>query len=187
MASSTQKNLRRQNSADNHIVVGIDPASTHIAFVTLYKEHFRVTVSKNLGKSGPEACHNARLLTLETIGETIKWVKKINGKELHLPIHCFYELPVVGRGGVRSTMVQCFTSGSVQATLYERQCPTYPVNVSSWKKAVVGKGNADKGEVAEYLRLRWGALYQTASGNQDVYDASAIALYGRQFLKQRMA
>ena len=187
MVSSTPKNFSHQNSNNSHVVIGIDPASTHIAFVTLYKEHFRVTVSKNLGKSGPEACHNARLLTIETIGETKKWVNKINGGELDLPIHCFYELPVLGRGGVRSTMVQCFTSGAVQATLYERQCPTYPVNVSSWKKAVVGKGNADKREVGEYLRLRWDALYQSASGNQDVYVASAIALYGRQFLEQRVA
>ena len=187
MASATPKNSNHQHSTSPHVVIGIDPASTHIAFVTLYKEHFRVTVSKNLGKSGPEACHNARLLTIETIGETKKWVNKINGGELDLPIHCFYELPVLGRGGVRSTMVQCFTSGAVQATLYERQCPTYPVNVSSWKKSVIGKGNADKGEVAEHLRLRWNALYQSASGNQDVYDASAIALYGRQFLEQRVA
>jgi Holliday junction resolvasome RuvABC endonuclease subunit len=40
--------------------------------------------------------------------------------------------------------VQCFTSGAVQGALHERKCKTYPVNVSSWKKAVVGKGNADK-------------------------------------------
>lgn len=187
MANATPKNFSHQHSNNSHVVIGIDPASTHIAFVSLYKEHFSVTVSKNLGKSGPEACHNARLLTLETISETKKWLCKINGQELNLPIHCFYELPVLGRGGVRSTMVQCFTSGAVQATLYERGCPTYPVNVSSWKKTVVGKGNADKGEVAEHLRLGWNALYKSACGNQDVYDASAIALYGRQILKQGMA
>ena len=179
--------LCHQNSNDSDIIIGIDPASTHIAYVILYQDKFRVIVSKNLGKSGPEACYNARLLTLKTIEETTKWVYQINKKEKHLPIHCFYELPVLGRGGVRSTMVQCFTSGSVQATLYERQCPTYPVNVSSWKKAVVGRGNADKGQVAEFLRLQWNALYQSASGNQDVYDAASIAIYGRQFLKQRMA
>lgn len=187
MASATPQNFAHQNSSNSNVVIGIDPASTHIAFVILYKEHFRVTVSKNLGKSGPEACHNARLLTLQTIDETKAWISKIDKTKTNLPIHCFYELPVLGRGGVRSTMVQCFTSGSVQATLYERQCPTYPVNVSTWKKTVLGKGNADKREVGEYLRFRWDALYQSASGNQDVYDASAIALYGRQFLEQRVA
>jgi len=184
MGDSTLKFFRHQNSSQNHVVVGIDPASTHIAFVILYKEHFRVKVSKNLGKSGPQACHNARLLTLEMIDETKAWLNK---KDSELPIHCFYELPVLGRGGVRSTMVQCFTSGAVQAALHERECPTYPVNVSTWKKAVVGKGNADKVQVAEHLRHRWNALYSSASGNQDVYDASSIAIYGRQFLEQRMA
>lgn len=181
MVSSTPKISKRPNSHKTPIILGIDASSTHIAFVALHGNEFHVTVSKNLGKSGPESCHQARLLTLKTIGELNKWASNAN------EIHAFYELPVLGRGGFRSTIVQCFTSGAVQGALYERQCPTYPVNVSSWKKAVVGRGNADKGQVAEFLRLRWNTLYCSASGNQDVYDASCIALYGRQFLESRVA
>jgi len=181
MVSSTQKNRRHAHSKKSTLILGIDPASTHIAFVALYGNEYRVTVSKNLGKSGPEACHNARELTIKTIGELHQWA----GNEI--TIHAFYELPILGRGGFTSTTVQCFTSGAVQGVLYERKCKTYPVNVSSWKKAVVGRGNADKGQVAEYLRLGWNSLYCSASGNQDVYDATCIALYGRQFLESQMA
>jgi len=182
MVSSSQKLKRHTHSTVKPIVVlGIDPAATHIAYVALHGNEFRVTVSKNLGKSGPEACHNARELTIKTIGEIKQWAGNT------VDIHAFYELPVLGRGGFRSTMVQCFTSGAVQGVLHERKCKTQPVNVSSWKKAVVGKGNADKGQVAEFLRLHWHTLYCSASGNQDVYDATAIALYGRQFLESQMA
>ena len=180
MADRSRKKGVHRNSRKPLVILGIDPASTHIAFVCLWGNKFRVTVTKNLGKSGPEACHGVRDLTLKVIGEIKEWV----GNEAE--IHAFYELPLMGRGGFTSTSVQCFTSGAMQGVLHERECKTYKVNVSSWKKAVVGKGNADKEQVAEFLRLRWNALYESASGNQDVYDASCIALYGRQFLESQM-
>jgi len=166
---------------DNNIVIGIDPSATHIAFVIFYpNETWEVVAAKKLGKSGPESCCQARLLTLATIDKARKtWKDGI--------VHCFYELPVLGRGGFRSTIVQCFTSGAVQGAIHERECSSYTVNVSSWKKAVVGKGNADKSQVAEFLRLRWNALYTAAEGNQDIYDATAIALYGRQILAKGVA
>jgi hypothetical protein len=160
--------------------MGIDASATHIAFVSLLGNEFSVTVSKNLGKSGPEACYNARVLTHETLDTVKKWAGD------SAIVHAFYELPVLGRGGFRSTAVQCFTSGSVQGVLHERKCKTYPVNVSSWKKQVVGRGNADKGQVGEYLRCGWPSIHRAAHGNQDVYDASCIAIYGRQLLESRM-
>lgn len=182
MDNTARKNLR----PDDSIVIGIDPSATHIAYLSLYPdETWDIVVSTKLGKSGPEACYNARNLTLETIDRTRESAIRRFGTSL--PIHCFYELPVLGRGGFRSTMVQCFTSGAVQGAIHERQCSAHAVNVSSWKKAVVGRGNADKGQVAEHLRLRWNAVYSVAKGNQDIYDASAIALYGRQFLASGMA
>ena len=163
-----------------NVVIGIDPASTHMAFVAIHGDDFLVRVNKKLGKSGPEACHNAQVMTKEVIVECQEYFGEKN-------LVAFYELPVLGRGGFRSTIVQCFTSGAVQATLYDFGIQTHTANVSSWKKAVVGRGNADKGQVAESLRLRWPALYTASAGNQDAYDASCIALFGRQLLGQEMA
>lgn len=167
-------------NAQSDVVLGIDPASTHIAFVAIHGDDFLVRVNKKLGKSGPEACHNAQVMTKEVLLECQEYFGEKN-------IVAFYELPVLGRGGFRSTIVQCFTSGAVQATLYEYGIQTHSANVSSWKKAVVGRGNADKGQVAQSLRLRWSALYDAAGGNQDAYDASCIALFGRQLLGQELA
>lgn len=163
-----------------NVVLGIDPASTHIAFVAIHGDDFLVRVAKKLGKSGPEACHNAQTMTKEVLLECQEYFGE---KE----IVAFYELPVLGRGGFRSTIVQCFTSGAVQATLHEFGIQAHTANVSSWKKAVVGRGNADKGQVAQSLRLRWPALYTAADGNQDAYDAASIAIFGRQLLGQELA
>ena len=146
------------------VILGIDPASTKIALVALSEDGKYMSLSNaKLGKSGGEACYNATTVT----------------KKLGKISFAFIESPVVGRGGVRSTMVQCFTSGAIQAVLYEYGIPTQAANVSSWKKSVIGKGNATKEEVAEHLRYRWSALHKSANGNQDLVDASCIALYGQ--------
>ena len=154
------------------VILGIDPASTKIALVALSEDGKYMSLSNaKLGKSGGEACYNATTVTKKFLEEVQKKLGKIS--------FAFIESPVVGRGGVRSTMVQCFTSGAIQAVLYEYGIPTQAANVSSWKKSVIGKGNATKEEVAEHLRYRWSALHKSANGNQDLVDASCIALYGQ--------
>ena len=57
------------------------------------------------------------------------------------------------------------------------------VEVSTWKKAAVGKGNATKSEVAAYLAEHWRLAYDGAklpSGkySQDLIDSACIAQYG---------
>ena len=60
-----------------------------------------------------------------------------------------------------------------------------PVNVSTWKKQTIGKGNADKGLIRE-----WATRYVLTPGGidplpkeQDLYDAAAIAAFARQNLR----
>jgi Holliday junction resolvasome RuvABC endonuclease subunit len=52
------------------------------------------------------------------------------------------------------------------------------VNVMSWKKDVVGKGNATKDEVTEWLRVHHPGYHAQCRGNQNLVDATCIALYG---------
>jgi Holliday junction resolvasome RuvABC endonuclease subunit len=159
---------------DNIVVIGIDPASTKVAFVGMSLENnnqFVVKRHKKLGKSGGEACSNGRKVTLDFVNQ----LKDGFGPS---KIFAFIESPIVGRGGVRTTMVQCFTSGAIQGALHEQRIPTQAVNVSSWKKQVVGYGRASKEDVAEHLRLRWNDIFTKAEGDQDIYDAACIALFG---------
>ncbi len=153
------------------IVLGIDASASKVAFVGMFGDDFFVRDYKKLGKSGAEACSAARAKTL------MAWVEAKKRWPGH-PIAAFIESPIVGRGGIRSTIVQAYTSGSVQGTLYGLEVPVGLVNVSSWKKHVVGNGRASKSEVASFVELRWPSIHEEAAGSQDVADAACIAYYG---------
>lgn len=51
--------------------------------------------------------------------------------------------------------------------------------VSSWKQETVGKGNADKPSVAEWLLTAHPSYSAQCGGDQNLVDAVCIALYGR--------
>ena len=123
---------------DDSLVIGIDPASAKLAIVALHKEEFAYRTYAKLGPSGGPACHNAA----RAVGRFVQTSIPASWKSGRLL--AFIESPVVGRGGVRSTMVQCFTSGAVQGVLYGLGFHTQIANVSSWKKRVVGKGKDRK-------------------------------------------
>lgn len=159
---------------DDFVSLGIDPASSKIAFVAVVgDEEYKTAYYKRLGTSGGHACSSAW-------HTTNLFLAVVHMTWPGLPIYAYVESPVVGRAGVRSTMVQAFTSGAVQAALYDAGCDPQGANVSSWKKAVIGKGNATKDDVADWLQLRRPDLFRAAGGNQDVVDAACIALYGQQ-------
>jgi len=179
------------------VVIGIDPASKRLAFVARgvaapghgdsneYLAYKAVKLSK---KSGPEACANGAKVTRHFI-EAV-WAKWPECKPRHhdkedrtnrddkLPVVAYVESPVVGRGGVRSTMAQAFTSGAVQATLHEAGIEVRMANVSHWKKVVVGMGNAVKADVHAMIARRWPHFSERAGTDDDLNDAAAIALYG---------
>lgn len=160
------------------LVIGVDPAASKAAFVALYGNEFVMRSAQRLGKSGGQACFKATH-AIESFVLALPW--NVDHK------FAYIEAPVVGRGGVRTTMVQCFTSGAIQGALHGLGFTTEIANVSSWKKRVVGKGNATKEQVAEHLRLRWPALYSAANGDQDLVDASCIAIFGSELAKSRLA
>lgn len=163
---------------DEPLIIGVDPASTKMAVVALYGDEFIIKAVTKLGKSGGNACYNAQR-AISSFVEALPWDTESK--------HAYIESPIVGRGGVRTTMVQCFTSGAIQGTLHGFGFSTEIANVSSWKKRVVGRGNATKDDVREFLRLRWPAIYRGTKGDQDAIDAACIALYGQAITRSRMA
>ncbi len=153
------------------VVIGVDAAASRAAFVALRDTEFFTMAFTKFGSVGAVASAAGANATAEFLDQ-LPW-------QITLPIQAYVEWPVLGRGGFRSTMVQAFTSGAIQGTLHERGCVTKGANVSSWKKAVVGKGNATKEEVVESLRLRWPSLHDTVVGDQDLCDAACVAIYGQ--------
>lgn len=161
------------------MVIGVDPASTKLAFVALFHGQHRVAFYNRIGSSGAGA-------SAAGWGHAQYFVETIKSIWPNSDIVCFVEQPVLGRGGVRATMVQAFTSGAVQGALYDAGCDVHLANPSTWKKRVVGKGNATKDDVSKWLRSRWPSLHTQAGGNQDIVDASCIAIYGQQICRERM-
>lgn len=96
------------------------------------------------------------------------------------PRLAFIEAPLVGRGGVRSTMVQAYVSGVVQACFVKAGFTVYLVNVQTWKSAYCGNGHASKDDVRRSLAGRWPKGARTAGSDSDLIDAAAICDYGRE-------
>jgi Holliday junction resolvasome RuvABC endonuclease subunit len=90
----------------------------------------------------------------------------------------FIEEPLVGRN-TRVSMKIAQTAGAVMATLGTPfTARAYFVDNKTWKKAVVGNGNASKEKIAEWLSATYPAYATLCEGNQDRIDATCIGLYG---------
>lgn len=86
------------------------------------------------------------------------------------------EPPLAGSRNIRTALQLSQLMGAVMACAPGH---TYEVPVSSWKKATVGRGNASKEEVAKWLSQEHPQYYQRCSGDQNLVDATCIALYGQ--------
>lgn len=58
------------------------------------------------------------------------------------------------------------------------------VNNKTWKKQVIGNGNANKDSVRDYIHVTHGSYAPLCGDDQDLYDAACIALYGRLIMER---
>lgn len=56
--------------------------------------------------------------------------------------------------------------------------PVVEVPISTWKKTTVGNGNASKEAVADWLKINHPEMHIQTMGDQNLIDATCIALYG---------
>lgn len=70
--------------------------------------------------------------------------------------------------------------GMVRYKLDREHIQTLMVNVSTWKKEVLGNGHAAKEDVRNYLLQRDSAYAELCDGDQDRFDAACIGYYGVQ-------
>lgn len=102
-------------------------------------------------------------------------------------VYAFLEEPVVVPRNIRSTMVQAKVHGAIVAGLkssVNRVGPVATVVPPSWKKDVVGKGNATKQEIAAFVATHWPYLYEVADKDQDLLDAACINIYGQHHVRR---
>lgn len=139
--------------------VGIDCGGNKIAVYDLDNHHTFVYETKGVVDRGAS-------------------IRKMTAWLASLPLEgvIWVEAPVLaGVRNIQSTIKVAQTTGIVHSALDQ----TYEVAVSSWKKRTVGQGNASKPQVRDWLDENHPAIARMCRGNQDLYDAACIALYGR--------
>lgn len=137
-------------------IVGIDLGvrSVHVSMLP-----YDMSIAAKKGKRSEEVLHIASQL-----GQlyTSDWL-------------AYIEEPVVaGARNLRTSLQIAQIAGVVMSLVGD----FVMVPVSTWKKTVVGKGNASKSDVAEWLRSNRPDLYERTAGMQDKIDANCIRLYG---------
>lgn len=93
--------------------------------------------------------------------------------------HVFCEEPLSLANG-ETTRLLGLACGAIWAAHLEFDLFWYWVNVSSWKKGVVGEPNPNKGRVQEFLQSM-GVEYD----EEDLYDAHCIMGWGVKLLEQQ--
>ena len=95
----------------------------------------------------------------------------------------FIEEPVVaGARNIRVSLGIAQTAGAVAVAF---RGAAYFVPVSTWKSRTVGKGNATKDQVKEWLSKEYVSYSVACEGTnspQDYADAACVAIYGNQML-----
>jgi Holliday junction resolvasome RuvABC endonuclease subunit len=157
-------------------VLGIDPSARKLALTLLHGEE--ETEPTNLKpycfyQPFPGTKFDTSHITIGT-----SFVHKVVTQldpDLQFTTYAVIEGAVVGKGGVWSTVSQTYVAGAIIDTLQRYNIPVQIVNNSTWKKVAIGKGNASKEDIANHIK----SMYPTTEfHNQDMCDATGIALYG---------
>jgi Holliday junction resolvasome RuvABC endonuclease subunit len=153
----------------NTTVIGVDPSSMKHVAVTLRDGSYEISVFITKAKDMPTRCL-----------EAFRWMRKVVRNE-DGPVDLFLELPMnaAARGGVKALLPLAQIQGALAAGALSGGATVHQVYVQSWKKTVVGNGNASKLKIKIYLRKNWPSFYLESEGDIDVCDAGAIAIHGR--------
>ena len=143
---------------------GMDPASKKLAMFT--DDIATRAIKHEVNRTD----RNSELLAM------CSWLDMVIAGDRGLETVIYVEEPVVaGARNLRTTILIAETVGMVLS----RNARIRVVPVSSWKKATVGNGSADKLGVAQWLAKEHPRYAALCGSDQDLTDAAAIYVYGR--------
>jgi Holliday junction resolvasome RuvABC endonuclease subunit len=150
-------------------VMGIDLGIAKVAY-SLWRDGVLVETH------AMESHHPLRTIQLLELSDDIYEAGKFTG-----PDYVFIEDVLIGNN--RKYSLQLAQSlGAVLSSLgllsLEQPLDVHLVNVSTWKKDVVGSGNASKEDVRNYIHEIHSAYAVSCGSDQDRYDAACIGYYG---------
>lgn len=144
------------------MIVGVDCG---LRKITLFSEAGGVHLELTRGFARE---NELRMLRTDFIATLMKWT---GGFEAQIERIYMEDAIVAGARNLRTSLGIAQTVGAVLSIGY----PTTLVPVATWKKAVVGSGNAKKEDVAAWFKAQYPA---DTHDNQDIADAAAIYNYG---------
>lgn len=161
------------------LVLGIDPSAKKIAVVARetilnVQRADAFILYKGSETQNPITIHRA----MEAMNGFLGDIDTLAGSG---PRYAYVEKPLVGRGGVMTTIKQAYVGGVIRACLVAAGFTVYDVNQSTWKSfhGVKGKGTAaQKVATAQVVKTQWPKIEAMISGDGDLADAAAICLYG---------
>lgn len=170
------------------LCVGVDPSAKKIAFVAWsdlpaisYAQAYPL-YEKRQTKQSIASIANAVTAT----EDFITWADRVAPRGTVRRLACI-ETPLVGRGGVTTTMKQAYVGGVIRSHLYLAGFEVSDINVSSWKKALTGRGDAQKADVARVVRIAWPKIGGLIGDDGDLADAAGICLVHRDAVRRDIA
>jgi len=163
---------------DDATVVGIDPDTVRLSLVITRKRGQKVPEVMQIPLAGESNHIKSCGIAFRKIGEVLHDLTSDNGAP-----YVFLEMPVMGAANGRAlpgpTISQAQIGGAVTAAAEEFECPISWVHNMSWKKIVCGKGTIAKTDIPGVMTDVWPELVKAANGDQNIIDAGAINLFGR--------
>lgn len=154
-------------------VVGVDLGINKVALVYSdgQDQHFASIHAPESRKSRPRILRELASYVYDTCS-------------LHRPDSVWIEDTLIGNNRMYSIKL-AETKGAVMAALAGIPgLDVQLVNVSTWKKEIVGNGKADKDAVRNHIRETHGAYAPLCGEDQDLYDATCVALYGLRIIER---
>lgn len=146
-------------SDESRLVYGVDVGARRVAVVCPQRGwvgRLRAPASTPAAECG----QLADFLLEHVPGDAVLWV----------------EAPIVGGSGNAQTALRL--AMTVGALISCHGGPTGLVAVSTWKKEVCGHGGSSKSDVRAWLHAQEPTLAEACAGDQDLYDAACVGLYG---------
>jgi hypothetical protein len=153
------------------VIVGADLSSKTLAFTLSEGPRTKVALMRNIPQY-PQG-------SFEAFWQTLRYFESYDGDR---ELFAVLEEPVTGVN-TRSTIVQAYVNGAVQAALLSLGFTVILVNNKVWKKEVIGNGNASKEAISGWVAKdnpsfhSWTEATVPKVSTQDVYDSYAIRSY----------
>lgn len=162
-------------------VAGLDPSSAKLTVVGGYTDTDVVDL---------EACRLVGTDLAEKCVDAFEWLTEFIAEHSTADNNLFIaiEAPVIGRGGPGSTIPQAIVHGALLAAGAAQRVENITVvqsNNQHWKKSIVGRGNANKDDIAIWVRDEHPDFFERVRSysprklervDQDALDAFCIRL-----------